>query len=311
MTNALLLRIACLIWMACCLAINTPSAEADELILCGWDEVFVLGTNGSGGFATNKVWSWKATDNDGLPEHLRDKFRTTDECKPVEDGRKILIVSSGGGIALVERSTKKALFYAFIGNAHSAEILPNNRVVVAGSRHAQGNCLAVFDLNQSEKILYSEALDSGHGVVWDEPRRLLWALGYDQLKALRLKDWETAQPKLETVDTYPLPDKSGHDLRPVPQTEDLVVTTGRNVFLFDRKQKTFRPHPDLGGKIDIKNVTIHPRTGQIAYVQADGPNWWADGVRMLKPTGEIRLPGERLYKARWSVRNPNPAPEIR
>jgi hypothetical protein len=261
-----------------------------------------LGTNRSGGLATNKVWSWKAAESDGLPAHLRDKFRTTDECKPVDGGRKILIVSSGGGIALVERSTRKTLFHAFIGNAHSAEMLPGNRVVVAGSRHAQGNCLAVFDLNQPEKIIYSEALDSGHGVVWDPSRQLLWALGYDQLKALRLKDWETRQPKLEMVATYPLPDQSGHDLIPVPQSDDLVITTGRNVFLFDRERKTFRPHPDLGNEKAVKAVSIHPRTGQIVYVQAEGTNWWAGGLRMRNPVGEVRLPGERLYKARWNAR---------
>ena len=304
LTKALLLRMACFAWMAVSLSASTASARADELILCGWDEVFVLGTNGAGGIDTNKIWSWKAMEIDGLPEHLRDKFRTTDECKPVEDGRKILVVSSGGGIALIERSTRKALFHAFIGNAHSAEILPNNRVVVAGSRHAQGNCLAVFNLHQPERIVYSEMLDSGHGVVWDEARHLLWALGYDQLKALRLKDWETGEPKLETLAAYALPGKSGHDLIPVLQSDDLLVTTGRNVFLFDRQQRTFRPHPALDSRREVKAVTIHPRTGQIVYIQAEGTNWWAGGVHMINPSGELRLPGERLYKARWNARRP-------
>jgi len=97
----------------------------------------------------------------------------------------------------------------------------------------------------------------------------------------------------------------------VPQTEDLVVTTGRNVFLFDRKQRSFRPHPDLGGKRDVKAVSIHPRTGQIVYLQAGGTNWCTDTFRMFKPAGELRLPGERLYKARWNVRESNSATEIR
>ena len=301
MTKSLFLRIASFFWVVCWLAGSPSPTKADELILCGWDEVFVLATNGSGSFATNKVWSWKASDSDGLPAHLRDKFRTTDECKPFDGGRKILIVSSGGGIALVERATKKTLFHAFVGNAHSAELLPNNRVVVAGSRHAQGNCLAVFDLNQPEKILYTETLDSGHGVIWDDSRRLLWALGYDQLKALQLKDWETTHPKLETAATYRLPDRSGHDLQSVPKSDDLLVTTHRNVFLFDREKKAFRPHPDLGGKREVKSVTLHPRTGRMVYVQAEGTNWWSGGIRMLQPAGELRLPGERLYKARWNV----------
>jgi hypothetical protein len=298
MRNALLTGAVCVAAIVLTLVAKAAPAVRDELALCGWDEVFILATNGSG-FATNKVWSWKATESDGLPAHLTNKFGTTDECKAVDGGKKLLIVSSGGGIALVERATKKALFHAWVGNAHSAEMLPGNRVVVAGSRHAQGNCLAVFDLNRSERMVYSEPIDSGHGVVWDESRALLWALGYDQLKTFRLKDWESEQPKLESMATYSLPDRSGHDLVPVPSSNDLLITSGRGVFLFDREQRTFRRHPDLGSKVGVKAVTIHPRTQRLVYVQAEGTNWWAAGFRMMAPAGDVRLPGERLYKARW------------
>jgi hypothetical protein len=86
------------------------------------------------------------------------------------------------------------------------------------------------------------------------------------------------------------------------QSDDLVITTGRNVFLFDRERRTFRPHPDLGNESAVKAVSIHPRTGQIVYVQAEGTNWWAGGFHTIKPSGELRLPGERLYKARWNAR---------
>jgi len=289
------------VWAMCCLAAFTPAARADELILCGWDEVFILNVAGSRAISTNKVWSWKTSDRADLPAHRRDKFRSTDECKPVESGRKILITSSGGGVALVERATKKTLFYGFVGNAHSAEMLPGDRIVVAGSRHTQGNCLAVFDVRQPEKIVYSEPLDSGHGAVWDDARQLLWALGYEQLKALRLKDWKGTQPKLQTAAVYELPAKSGHDLVAVPRTDELLLTTGRGVFLFDRERRTFRPHPELGDITEVKSIAIHPASGQIVYTRAEGTNWWTARLRMMNPAGEIQLPGERLYKVRWNV----------
>jgi hypothetical protein len=66
----------------------------------------------SGAISTNKIWSWRGVDRPELPPDLRDKFKSTDECKPVEGGAKILITSSGGGVALVERSSGKALFHA-------------------------------------------------------------------------------------------------------------------------------------------------------------------------------------------------------
>lgn len=282
-----------------CLAQITPYAQGNELILCGWDEVFILRSNPSEGISTNKVWSWKASQSTDLPEHLRDKFRSTDECKPVDGGQKILVTSSGGGVALLERATGKALFYAFIGNAHSAEILPGSRVVVAGSRHEQGNCLAVFNLDEPEKVIYSEPLDSGHGVFWDEELQVLWALGFDELKALRLKDWETPEPGLELLHDYRLPSESGHDLVPVPNSDELLITTNKNVFLFDKERRTFRLHPELGDLPVVKGVSIHPLTGQTVYTQAKGENWWTDSIRTLHPEGELQLPGERLYKARW------------
>ena len=226
-----------------CLMQSTPVALGDEVIACGWDEVFILNADPSEGISSTKVWSWKASPSAGLPEHLLNKFRTTDECKPVEGGQKILVTSSGGGVALLERATGKALFYAYVGNAHSAEILPGSRVVVAGSTHEQGNCLAVFNLDGPEKVIYSEPLYSGHGVRWDEKHQILWALGYDELKALRLKNWDSSKPALELLHSNRLPSDSGHDLIPVPASDDLLITSNSNVYLFDTEQKKFRLHP--------------------------------------------------------------------
>jgi hypothetical protein len=167
--------------------------------------------------------------------------------------------------------------------------------------HTEGNCLAVFDLDQPERPVYSEELHSGHGVVWDEPRGILWALGYAELRAYRLRDWESAEPKLERVGDHRFPGTSGHDLAEVPGTDDLVLTTHEHVLLFDREKKTFRLHPELGHAAHVKGISIHPITGHLLAVQAEGQNWWASRVRTLNPEGELLLPGERLYKARWNV----------
>ncbi|MBM3888700.1 MAG: hypothetical protein FJ388_06190, partial [Verrucomicrobia bacterium] len=192
------------------LLLSSPAAQADdELILCGWDEVFALKVSGPDKISTNKVWSWRASDCPNLPEKLQDKFGTTDECKPVEGGKKILITSSGGGVALVERATGKVLFATFVGNAHSAEMLPGNRVVVAGSTHPEGNKLAVFDLNQPAEPIYTTELQSAHGVVWNEKRQVLWALGFEELNSYRLVNWNGPQPKLHMSNSYPLPDPAG------------------------------------------------------------------------------------------------------
>ena len=285
------------------LFIATQAARAgDELILCGWDEVFVLKVGNPDRISTNKVWSWRAKDCPSLPEKLRDKFGSTDECKPVEGGRKILITSSGGGVALVERASGKALFSAFAGNAHSAEMLPRNRVVVAASTHAEGNRLVVFDLGRTGEPLCSTELHSAHGVIWDEKRQVLWALGYDQLNGYRLANWAGAEPKLHLVDSYPLPDPSGHDLQAAPNSNILVLTTGSHVYVFDRERRAFFPHMTWGNQRGVKCVNIHPKTGWTTLIQGDDRRWWSDTVQWLNFDPALKFPGERLYKARWCVR---------
>lgn len=293
-----LLLLPLLAWL-----IGLPCAPAaDELILCGWDEVFALEVSGPDKISTNKVWSWRAKDCPNLPENLRDKFGTTDECKPVEGGKKILITSSGGGVALVERASGKALFSAFVGNAHSAEMLPGKRVVVAGSTHPEGNKLAVFDLKPQAEPIYTTELHSAHGVVWDERREVLWALGHEELNSYKLVNWAGPEPKLHMSNSYPLPDPGGHDLQPTPTCDILVLTTGSHVYVFDPERRAFFPHVTWGNKGGVKCVSIHPRTKQTALIQGSDRQWWSDTVQWLDFENALKLPGQRLYKARWCVK---------
>ena len=69
---------------------------AQEVVVCGADELFILD------LATptpRKVWSWRARERPELPEAMRGTFKTIAECKPSEDGRRLLIASSSHGAA--------------------------------------------------------------------------------------------------------------------------------------------------------------------------------------------------------------------
>ncbi len=287
--------VSLLLGLAACARGPLAAPDADELILCGDREVFILDRKAGG----RKVWSWIAADRPEIPENVRKQFGTTDDCKPVDGGSRILITSSGGGVALVERATGRALFWASVRNAHSAEILPGNRVLAASSYGKDGNRLVLFDLASPGKELAVCELYGAHGAVWDPEARRVWTLGEKELHAYELKDWEAGTPALSLSLRMDLPDAGGHDLRPVPGTRRLVVTTGKGVWTFDRERRVFEPHEPLGNMEGIKSVDIHPRTGRTAFVKAE-TSWWSSRVSFLKPEGEIRLPGERLYKARWN-----------
>lgn len=275
--------------------------RAEELTCCGWDEVFIIDLGDRPDGSVTKAWSWRARERTDLPEEFRSLFDTTDECKPVAGGR-LLISSSGGGLAVVERPSGRVLWYGRLGNAHSIELLPGERVVAAGSTHETGNRLAVFDLGMPDRILFEDTLYSAHGVVWDEGRELLWALGYDELRAYRLKDWQTNSPTLSLEQKHPLPSQSGHDLSMVPGADQLLLTTNEDVYTFDIAEHSFSAYGPLEGQTRVKGVSVHPGTRRLAFIQAEGENWWSSRVRFLNPAGELLLKAEHLYKVRWGGR---------
>jgi hypothetical protein len=272
-----------------------PAPAQSSLVACGWDEVYVLEV----ARVPRKTWRWKAADRPELPVAYRDLFRTTDDCKPVE-GNRLLITASSDGAALVDRATGVATWWGRCGNAHSAELLPGDRIALACSvREGTGDKLVLFDARIPETELFATPLPSGHGVVWDAGRERLWALGFGELRAYRLRDWDTARPSLELDARYPLPDEGGHELSPVPGTSHLVVSTHEGVWRFDRDARAFTPDPVLQGLHDVKSVTIHPGTGQVAFTQADRPEWWTRTIRFRHPHADLTLESERIYKVRW------------
>ena len=270
-----------------------------ELVLCGWDEVFILALSGGAQPSSRKVWSWRASDSPEIPTDLHPTFRTTDDCKPVDGGRSILISSSAGGVALVDRQTRRASFQTQVTNAHSVEMLPGGRIAAAASvsTTSTGDRIVIFDA-ASGKELTSDTLRSAHGIVWDDTRGVLWALGGDALRAYDIGS--AGVTRLERTFELSLPDGGGHDLAPIPASSQLFVSTLRRCWLFDRDRRALMPHDILGSLANIKSYAVHPRTGRVVYVQGESPNWWAEHLHFQRPDGQLRLPGEHLYKARWT-----------
>lgn len=299
----MLLRV--LLFAAFILGIAAPT-PAESLLICGRQTVHLvrITTANEGAAGVEFAWEWTAQKCSEIPESMKSRFATTDECKPIGDGSRLLITSSSQGCAVVEYPSGKAIWYAQVANAHSIELLPKDRLVVASSVSSQGNQLVLFDMSRSNDPLSSVPLPSGHGVVWDAARERLWALGSEELQCYSLRNWDTDKPSLAIQNRYPLPDKDGHDLQPVPDSSDLVVTTGKQVYLFNRETLQFRVHPELGPRARIKSVSMHPVTKRVVFVQSGEEQWWSHALELLAPAQTITLPEHDLYKARWFPEQP-------
>ena len=275
------------------LLLATSACCGDLLVVCGGDEVFQIDPAVE---KPVKLWSWRAKDRPEIPEELRNAFRTTDECKPINGGMSLLVTSSGGGCALLELPSGKAIWWAKATNSHSIEALPGGLIAVASSVGKGGNKVLLFDEKVPMIPIAELPIPSAHGLVWDDARKCLWALGYGELLACSIED-----RKLRVKSRHKLPDNDGHDLRPVPNSPDLMVSTHAGVWRFQRDEMVFRPDPDLTGREEVKSFDIHPKSGRLAVIQAAGENWWSESVELLHPAAKLDFKGETLYKARWLV----------
>lgn len=273
------------------LLLATTAFAGDLLLVCGGDEVFQIDPAAN---PPAKLWAWRAKDRPEIPAGLKNAFNTTDECKPIDGGKRLLVTSSGGGCALLELPSGKALWWARVPNAHSIEALPGGRIAVASSVNANGNKVLLFDEKIPERSIAELPLPSAHGLVWDEARKCLWALGFGELLAC-----EVAGGKLTVKARHKLPDEDGHDLRAVPGSPDLMLSTHAGVWRFHRDDALFRPDPDLKDRVEVKSADFHPVSGRLVVVQASGKNWWTEQLEFLHPAAKLNFKGETLYKARW------------
>ena len=102
--------------------LNAAAAEAaatpKEMIICDQKNNRIVMVDVNNG---NKVtWEWKAT---GSYAKIRSGalgwFSNLSEAKPVYSGKYILATASGGGVAIINVSSKKAIWYDYAGgNTH-------------------------------------------------------------------------------------------------------------------------------------------------------------------------------------------------
>lgn len=274
---------------------QTPAAE--RLYACGDDQVREYRVENS---RPVEAWRWSAAAATDLPA----RYRTTllahiADCKPVDHGRAILVTASTGGVVLIDRASGRVTFRATAPMAHSGDVLPGGLVAVALSIDAAGDRLELYDRARDETVLARAPLPSGHGAVWDAPRKRLFVLSHDLIQAYRI-DGGRAAPVLAETARWTLPGRrDGHDLSRRADGRYLV-TTDDGVWTFDPATGGFAPVPALNPELRVKAVDM--MGDRLAWVQAE-ESWWAKGFTIARADGSdsVRMPvaGMHLYKVRW------------
>jgi hypothetical protein len=286
-------------------ALAAEEATAKEIVICDQKNGRIVMVDVAN---SNKItWEWKPTASyAAIRSGAQGWFANLSEAKPVYSGKYILATASGGGVAIINVSTKKAIWYDYAGgNTHSAELLPNGNVVTASTT---GGYLLIFTtdsyINDESKQGGKVTFEDVHNVVWDKTNKLLWAAGKNKLKAFSYNN-SCGSPVLTLKKTYTMPEGNAHDLFPVyGSTTDLWLTNSGHVYKFNVSTGAFTLVKTISA---VKSVCNGP-SGYATIIDAangnGGESWRTDVITDLNSGAAVyKNTSFGMYKVRWKLVN--------
>ncbi|MBO9203248.1 MULTISPECIES: DUF6528 family protein [Niastella] len=287
--------------------VTTQAAEeatAKEIVICDQKNARIVMVDVAN--SNTITWEWKPTASYAMIRSgAQGWFSNLSEAKPIYSGKYILATASGGGVAIINVSTKKAIWYDYAGgNTHSAEVLPNGNVVTASTT---GGYLLIFtvdsyindDSKQGGKVTFEDV----HNVVWDKANNLLWAAGKDKLKAFSYNN-SCGSPVLTLKKTYTMPQGNAHDLFPVyGSTTDLWLTNSGHVYKFNVSTGVFTLIKTISGAKSVCNGPDGYETILDVANGNGGETWRTDVITDLNGATVFKNTSFGMYKVRWKLVN--------
>lgn len=287
---------------------KVAEGESTELVFCGDNHVFVINADlAKDSYKEGILWSLDVktlASGLGLAASRCDHL---DDCKFVDNGTKLLLTSSYGWCALLDYPTGNMLFHTTqVPNAHSAEYIPGGYVAVATSTGSTDlhNSVQLYSIDKSEQILAKADLYSGHGLVWDYSRNVLYGAGGDVVKVFDITLGE--KPAITLKKTVKTPKTGIHDLMRVDNST--LTVAGDHAYLFNIDTETFTEMNLFSGSSAIKSLNYNGETGEIWYTDATIPegseSWSSQKIRYsTNKDGSsadriIKVPDMDMYKVR-------------
>ncbi len=259
--------------------------ESTELVFCGDNHVFVINASIiKDSYKESIVWSWDATSAASTLGLAASKCDHLDECKFVDNGTKLLLTSSYGWCVLMDYPTGKILFYTTqTPNAHSAEYIPGGYIAVATSTGSTDNHnkVQLYSVDKSEQQLATAELYSGHGVVWDYKRNLLYAAGGNLIKVFDVTGLGTDNVALTLKKSITTPKSGLHDLNRVD--DNTLSVAGDHAYLFNVETEQFTEMALFSASSALKSLNYNAGTGEVWYTDATVPegdeSWSSHKIR--------------------------------
>ena len=249
------------------------------------------------------VWSYK------LPYYniAGTKFRHSEQ-----HGDVALAVCGNGYGCMISYPEGKLLWRteAAANNPHSIELMPCGVIAIASSTGGEVRFFTT-DKNLSKTASASVTLEDAHGVLWDDEKQVLWAIGKTVLTAYRVTlEGGKVTVTEETTLRATIPSDHAHDLAPVyGNKNELWISTGSHVYRFDKTNKTFSTAYAGHESLDcgaIKGVGNF-EDGSLVYIFPDGAfkSWTSQSAIFLRGGEKLTLSSAsgHFYKIRvWDTR---------
>lgn len=282
-------------------------ADQKSIIFCGSNKVYMVNPDMAmgGTYHGGVTWEWNAEDIKDVLGLAANRCNHIDDAKPLDNGSKLLITSSYNWTVLLDVATKQPLFFATnTPGAHSAEMLPGNKVVVACSDN--GDKLQIYDISKNNEILFSTPLTSAHGVVYIPSTDRLYAIGGQALNIYKLVGMDTNKPSLELETSVKTPKAGLHDMYLVDS--NTLTIAGRGCYLYDIANNSFKEMTQFSASTALKSVNYNGETGACWYTDATTPEgtqtWstqtlhYSTNVMGASDAGTIKVPDMDVYKVR-------------
>ncbi|WP_123864537.1 DUF6528 family protein [Chitinophaga barathri] len=283
---------------------EAEAAAKKEIIICDQKNARIIMVDVANGNAI--TWEWKANAAYAMIRSgAQGWFSNLSEAKLVYNNNYILATASGGGVALINISSKKAIWYDYAGgNTHSAELLPNGNIVTASTT---GGYLKIF---VTDTYINDESAQTGpiafpdvHNVVWDHARQQLYAAGKNIIRVYSYNN-SCRSPALTLKKTWTMPQGNAHDLFPVHgSTTDLWLTNSGHIYKFNVVTGAFALQKTQSA---VKSVTSGPSGYATILARATGvggETWRTDQVIDIAGAVVYKNTSLGLYKARWRLVN--------
>ena len=204
---------------------------------------------------------------------------------------------------------------AAANNPHSIELMPCGVIAIASSTGGEVRFFTTEN-KVSRSPAASMKLEDAHGVLWDDERQVLWAIGRTVLTAYKVSLGTDGSVTVteESALRATIPSDHAHDLAPVyGNTDELWISTGSHVYRFSKSSKAFSS--DYAGHESLDRSAIKGvgnfDDGSIVYIYPDGGfKSWTSRCAFLLRNADGAILGETLrsetghfYKIRvWDTR---------